>query len=174
MSEILAALPQDGTAPPVLAAGGMSTGIHAATYLTLGAAGAVLGTRFLLTPESQYTPAQKVALLAARSPSATVRTLAFDYAGDTDYWPAHIDGRGIRNEIVEDVEAGVDHAVVRARGEKATEREDASYMVIWAGQGVELMNEIKPIKVSASSLALPSRFRVRGFPDVLILLLDRT
>ena len=131
----------------MLAAGGMATGTQAAAYLTLGAAGVVLGTRFLLTPESPYKPAQKAALLAARSPNATVRTLALDYAGDTAYWPVHIDGRGLRNGIVEDVEAGVDHAAVQAKCREATERGDTSYMVVWAGQGVALMNEIKPIKV---------------------------
>ncbi|PIL27927.1 hypothetical protein GSI_09962 [Ganoderma sinense ZZ0214-1] len=148
LSEILAALPQDGTAPPVIAAGGMANGTQVAAYLTLGAAGAVLGTRFLLTPESPYTDAQKAALLAARTagPCATVRTLALDYAGDTAYWPVHINGRGIRNKIVDDVEAGVDHATVQARCKVATEVGDQSYMIVWAGQGVALMNEIKPIK----------------------------
>ena len=132
----------------------MANGTQVAAYLALGASGAVLGTRFLLTPESPYTDAQKAALLAARSagPGATVRTLALDYAGDTAYWPAHIDGRGLRNGIVDDVEAGVDHATVQARCREATEAGDQSYMVVWAGQGVALMNEIKPIKVSTSCL----------------------
>nr|VWO94925.1 Inosine-5'-monophosphate dehydrogenase (IMP dehydrogenase) (IMPD) (IMPDH) (EC [Ganoderma boninense] len=140
LSEILAALPHDGTAPPVLAAGGMATGAQVAAYLALGAAGAVLGTRFLLTPESPYTDAQKAALLAASSagPRATVRTLALDYAGDTAYWPAHIDGRGLRNRIVDDVEAGVDHATVQAKCREAMEAGDQSYMIVWAGQGVWL------------------------------------
>ena len=128
----------------------MANGTQVAAYLALGAAGAVLGTRFLLTPESPYTDAQKAALLAARSagPGATVRTLALDYAGDTAYWPALIDGRGLRNGIVDDIEAGVDHATVQARCREATKAGDQSYMVVWAGQGVALMNEIKPIKVS--------------------------
>ncbi|PIL27936.1 hypothetical protein GSI_09971 [Ganoderma sinense ZZ0214-1] len=148
VSEVLAALPQDGTAPPVLAAGGMANGTQVAAYLTLGAAGAVLGTRFLLTPESPYTDAQKTALLAARSAGsgATVRTLAFDYARDTAYWPAHINGRGLRNKIVDDVEAGVDHAAVQARWKTATAAGDSSYMVVFAGQGLALMDGIKPIK----------------------------
>ncbi|KAI1796576.1 2-nitropropane dioxygenase [Ganoderma leucocontextum] len=144
VSEILAALPQDG-APPVVAAGGMATGSQVAAYLTLGAAGAVLGTRFLLTPESPYKDAQKAALLAAKSGS-TVRTLALDYARDTAYWPTHIDGRGLRNRIVDDIDAGVDHATVQARCKEGTAANDPSYMVVWAGQGVSLMNEIKPVK----------------------------
>nr|VWO94627.1 N/A [Ganoderma boninense] len=149
VSEILAALPQDGAAPvpPILAAGGMATGAQVAAYLSLGAAGAALGTRFLLTPESAYKPAQRAALLAARGPGATVRTMALDTARASFGWPAGIDGRGLNNKIVDDIDAGVDHATVQARCKAATEAGDSSYMVVWAGQGVSLMNEIKPVKV---------------------------
>ena len=160
VSEILATLARDG-APPVLAAGGLATGTQIAPYLTLGATGAALGTRFLLTSESPYKPAQKAALLAARSHGATARTLAFDLARDTAYWPGHINGRGLRNAIVDDLEAGVDLGTVQARFREAAEVGDASYMVVFAGQGVGLMNEIKPIKVSGRVLCcerLPSRF----------------
>ena len=159
VSEILAALPgpQDGAspAPPFLAAGGMAAGSQVAAYPSLGAAGAVLGTRFLLTPESAYKPAQRAALLAARGPGATVRTMALDFARGTLGWPPHIDGRGLRNRIVDDVGSGVDHATVQTQCKAATEAGDASYMVVWAGQGVSLMNEIKPVKVGV--VGLPPR-----------------
>ncbi|KAI0741452.1 2-nitropropane dioxygenase [Daedaleopsis nitida] len=133
------------TAPPVLAAGGMANGTQVAAYLTLGAAGAVLGTRFLLTPESPYSDAQKAALLAAKSGSTT-RTLALDYARGTYDWPAGIDGRGIRNRICDDIDAGVPHETVRELLTKGTQEGDAAYMVVWSGQGVSLMEEIKPVK----------------------------
>ena len=145
VSEILAALPGEN-APPVLAAGGMANGTQVAAYLTLGAAGAVLGTRFLLTPESPYSDAQKAVLLAAKSGS-TVRTLALDYARGTYSWPKGIDGRGIRNRIVDDIDAGIPHETVREKLTKATQEGDADYMVTWSGTGVGLMNEIKPAKV---------------------------
>lgn len=146
LSEILAALPGEN-APPVLAAGGLANGTQVAAYLTLGAAGAVLGTRFLLTPESPYTDAQKAALLAAKSGS-TVRTMAMDYARGTYGWPEHLNGRAIRNKIVQDIEAGVPHEVVREKLAKGIKEGDAEYMVVWSGQGVGLINEIKPTKVS--------------------------
>lgn len=82
--------------PPVLAAGGLATGAHVASLLALGAAGAVLGTRFLLSPESKYTDSQRAALLAAPS-ALSVRTMAFDEARGTLGWPAGVDGRGLRN-----------------------------------------------------------------------------
>lgn len=146
MSEILAALPGDN-APPILAAGGLANGTQVAAYLTLGAAGAVLGTRFLLTPESTYTDAHKAALLGATSGS-TVRTLALDYARGTYGWPKGLDGRGLRNKIVEEIEAGVPHEAVREKLTAGIQEGNADYMVVWSGQGVTLMREIKPAKVS--------------------------
>ena len=76
VSEILAALPGEN-APPVLAAGGMANGTQVAAYLTLGAAAAVLGTRFLLTPERPSSEEKKADLIADKYGS-TVRKLAMD------------------------------------------------------------------------------------------------
>lgn len=73
--EILRAFPHG---PPILAAGGIANGAHVAALLTLGASGVVMGTRFLLTPESLYSPAQKAALLAAHC-TTTVPSTAFDH-----------------------------------------------------------------------------------------------
>ncbi|CAL1714883.1 unnamed protein product [Somion occarium] len=133
-------IPKDG--PPILAAGGLSNGSQVAAFLTLGAAGAVLGTRFLLTPESQYSETQKAALLPA-SASSTVRTLAFDYARGTLGWPEGINGRGLRNQIVKLFEKGVDIEILREKLEEGTRHGDPDYMITWAGQGVGDMTEIK-------------------------------
>lgn len=81
---------------PIIAAGGLSTGHSIAPLLTQGAAGAVVGTRFLLASESFYTPAQRAALIAAKG-TDTVRTMSFDEARGTTGWPKNVDGRGLRN-----------------------------------------------------------------------------
>lgn len=94
--EILAVAPVGG--PPILGAGGLANGAHIASLLTLGASGVVLGTRFLLSPESLYTDKQRQALIAANS-DASVRTMAFDHARNTLEWPRGIDGRGLRNGL---------------------------------------------------------------------------
>lgn len=91
---ILSISPSDG--PPILAAGGLSHGAHIASLLALGADGVVLGTRFLLSPESLYTDPQRQALVAAGLTSS-VRTMAFDHVRSTLGWPQGIDGRGLRN-----------------------------------------------------------------------------
>ncbi|KAI0819651.1 NPD-domain-containing protein [Trametes gibbosa] len=144
LSELLAALPK-AHAPPVLAAGGISNGSQVAAYLTAGAAGAVLGTRFALAPESPYAEMNKAAIQAATS-SDTVRTNALDWAWNIYSWPAGINGRGVRTKIVDDIEAGVDHKTVQARHAKAVEENDPNYLVTWCGQGASLINERKLAK----------------------------
>ncbi|KAF9457191.1 2-nitropropane dioxygenase [Collybia nuda] len=143
VSSILAAIPQD--CPPIVAAGGLVNGGHLASLLTLGASGAVFGTRFLLSPESQYTDVQRQALITA-STSDSVRTMAFDYARNTLGWPRGIDGRGLHNSTVEDFEKGVDVDVVRSRYHEGAKRNDPDRIVIWAGAGVGMMDKIQPAK----------------------------
>ncbi|MCW3053767.1 MAG: hypothetical protein JWN14_2937 [Chthonomonadales bacterium] len=83
---------------PVLAAGGMGDGKGIAQALRLGAAGAMLGTRFVATLESRAHPDYKARLVAAQA-EATALTVCFD--GD---WPyaAH---RVLRNSTLEQWEA---------------------------------------------------------------------
>lgn len=94
LSEILSTVPEDG--PPILGAGGIVNGSQLASLLVLGASGAVLGSRFLLSPESLYLESQRQALISAPAGSS-VRTMAFDHARNTLGWPKGIDGRGLRN-----------------------------------------------------------------------------
>ncbi|RPD57192.1 2-nitropropane dioxygenase [Lentinus tigrinus ALCF2SS1-7] len=145
VSELLAALPPNN-APPILAAGGLANGTQAAAYLTLGAAGVVLGTRFTLTPECPWPPAEHKPVLLAANSGSTVRTLAMDYALGLYGWPEGLNGRGIRNKIYEDLEGGVSHETLRERFAKAAEEGSTEYAVIFSGQGVTLMHEIKPVK----------------------------
>ncbi|KAI0689460.1 2-nitropropane dioxygenase [Cerioporus squamosus] len=145
VSEVLAALPHDN-APPVLAAGGLANGTQAAAYLTLGAAGVVLGTRFTLTPECPWPPAdQKPVLLAANSGS-TVRTSATDVAMGLTGWPKGINARAIRNRLYEDFEVGLPVKLLQERYQEGQKTDDIDYAVIFSGLGVTLMHEIKPVK----------------------------
>ncbi|KAI0641865.1 NPD-domain-containing protein [Trametes meyenii] len=164
LAELLAALPAEN-APPVLAAGGISTGTQVAAYLTAGASGAVLGTRFALTRESTYPEHNKAAVHGAKGQD-TVRTMAFDWAWNIYSWPPGIDGRAIRTKIVDDIEAGVEHETVRARYAKAAETNDPAYMVTWCGQGVSLVQDVKTAKEVVEELhadTVRSLERARGF-----------
>ncbi|EPQ56409.1 2-nitropropane dioxygenase [Gloeophyllum trabeum ATCC 11539] len=140
ISSLLNTIPEEG--PPIVAAGGLANGAHVAACLTLGASGVAMGTRFLLTPESLYTDAQKKALISAGS-NSTVRTLAFDRARGTLGWPTGIDGRALMNQTVKDLEAGVPIEEVQKLFQRSIQDGDPDRMLVWAGTGVALMNQIK-------------------------------
>ena len=80
---------------PVIAAGGISTGAHLARVLSVGAKGAILGTRFLATKESQAHPDYKRLLVDSRETSLTI---CFDRG-----WPSP--HRVLRNSTLEAWEA---------------------------------------------------------------------
>jgi nitronate monooxygenase len=148
---------------PVLAAGGLARGPQLAAALTLGAAGGVLGTRFLLSPQSRYAPWQRARLRAARV-GDTVRTMAFDWSRGTLGWPAGIDGRGLRNAAVDDLErgAGAEELAARFAAAAATGGDALeARTVTWAGQGIGLVDEVMDAGVSACCPGRARRLTVR-------------
>lgn len=70
-----------------------------AAALALGAAAAVMGTRFAVTAESMLSEAKKQRYLAANA-CDTQRTRLFDALGPLD-WPSGIDGRALRNAFAD-------------------------------------------------------------------------
>ena len=66
----------DAVKVPVLAAGGIADGRGIAAALALGAAGVVVGTRFIATEESQATAEYRDAILQARD-DTTMRTRCY-------------------------------------------------------------------------------------------------
>jgi nitronate monooxygenase len=124
-----------------------TTSAQIAALLTMGAAGVVLGTRFLFTVEAAYPQNKKDALIKADL-NATVRTLAYDEVNRTMGWPPLHDGRAIRNRVMDDVEEGLslDERLRRFDGRKEKGEDDR--LVIWAGVGAGLTNEIMPAAVS--------------------------
>jgi nitronate monooxygenase len=95
---------------PVVAAGGLASSADIARVLRRGAAGAMLGTRFVATRESRAHPDYKQALVAA-SGADTALTVCFDGG-----WPyaAH---RVLRNETFRQWEAAGSPAVGERPGE---------------------------------------------------------
>lgn len=83
---------------PVIAAGGIATGATIAQAIAAGAAGAMLGTRFVATVEAGAHDAYKSALVAA-SGGDTVFTNCFDLG-----WPYAMH-RVLRNDTLTDWEA---------------------------------------------------------------------
>jgi nitronate monooxygenase len=128
----------------VLAAGGLSSGGHLAAFLTLGAAGAVVGTRFLVAEESQYSEAQKRSIVAAKS---SVRSCVFDQLRGTTGWPAGVDGRGLSIPALAAVESGADITQIKQEVAEGTKRGDPSSVISWAGTGVGELSRLQPAKV---------------------------
>lgn len=136
--------------PPLVAAGGLSTGASCAAALALGAEGVVLGTRFLAARETTIHPAYLAAVLAARNGAeATVRAPVFDELRGPSIWPAGYDGRALATESYKEWVAGVGVELIRERYGEAVEGVDRGYgsrAAVWAGAGVGLVNEVLSAK----------------------------
>jgi nitronate monooxygenase len=135
---------------PVLAAGGIGDGRGLAAALVLGASGAVIGTRFEATNEALLDAEESKAITAAEA-ADTVRGRVLDIAADAG-WPARYTARTLRNGFTdtwqgrESALASDDRALAEFRA--AAERGDREYLPIWAGEAVDLINEMD----SASAL----------------------
>ncbi|PPQ98179.1 hypothetical protein CVT26_003225 [Gymnopilus dilepis] len=129
--------------PLVVGAGGIANGRQIAALLALGADGVLLGTRFLFTPECKYTPQKKEILLKAGLHD-TVRTLAYDEVGRTNFWPPDVDGRAVSNKVMDDVEAGLDLETRLKKFDESAATGETSRLIVWAGVGVGLTSKITP------------------------------
>ena len=149
----------DAVAPvPVLAAGGIVDGRGLAAALTLGAAGAWIGTRFLLADEAASHPRYRDRLLAATEtdtvhtgvfdggwPNAPLRALRndtfrrWDAAGRPP--PGQRPGEG---EVIASNELGTDVVRYSSDAPLAGAAGDVEEMVLYAGQGVGLARRVQP------------------------------
>jgi nitronate monooxygenase len=138
----------------VLAAGGLSSGGHLAAFLTLGAAGAVVGTRFLVAKESLYPDVHKQAIIAAKSGSA-VRSYVFDELRGSTGWPAGVDGRALSIPALSAIEGGADITQLKEEVAEGTKRGDPNSVIAWAGTGVGQLSRLQPAKVKGSHYLRP-------------------
>jgi NAD(P)H-dependent flavin oxidoreductase YrpB (nitropropane dioxygenase family) len=138
-------------AVPVLAAGGIVTGRQVAASIALGAAGAWTGSVWLTTEEAETAPYTVQKMLAAssrdtvRSKGRTGKYSRQLKSAWTDAWTAEAKGPGalpmpLQSVISERVLRRVD---VLAENGNTGARELATY---WVGQGVGLMNKVKPAR----------------------------
>ena len=105
-----------------------------------------LGTRFLPCPESRYTEANKKAVLEA-APNSTSRSMAFDEMRGTMGWPAGIDGRALKNGILEDERLGLSLEERLKLFKTSADQGKADRLVVWAGTGVGDVNSVMPAAV---------------------------
>jgi nitronate monooxygenase len=134
----------DAVAPiPVVAAGGIADGRGLAAALALGAAGVSMGTRFTASRESLWDPAMKAAALAAGG-DQTMQTRVFDIVRGAP-WPSIYPGRALRNTFSAEWHGREDDLASRQAEVEttylATAPDDFSRRVVWAGEGVDLVQD---------------------------------
>jgi nitronate monooxygenase len=183
-TDLLPAVLAEAGAVPVMAAGGISTGEGAADVIAKGAAGAVMGTRFLATLEAASHDAYKAALVAARTDD-TVLTNCFDVG-----WPFAMH-RVLRNDTFNTWEAagcpqppnrpGEGEIVFRCGHEEFPRYSDTPPMsgatgaltsaVLYAGTGVGEIGSVEPAAEMLLRLdpqiraALARRLNTKGAPS---------
>ncbi len=141
-------------ATPVLGAGGIADGRGLAAVLALGAAGALLGTRFQATPEALVDPRVVEAILAGHGHD-TERTRVLDVARGAP-WPDRYPGRALRNAFIEQWR-GREDALHRDEEAKrsyrdAVRRGDMAAVPVWASEAIDLITGLVPAAELVSTL----------------------
>ena len=143
---------------PVLAAGGIADGRGLAAALTLGAAGAMIGTRFEATHESLLTSAEsKVMLKAGAEDTTTGRAIDIAARPPETRWPAQYPARTLRSAFTDrwqdhDEELKADEAAQHDFRER-TAHQDLDYLPIWAGEALDLIDELELAAVLVRKIA---------------------
>ncbi len=150
---------------PVLVAGGIATGRGVAAALAMGAAGAVLGTRFKASDE--YAGARELKQAIVRSDGTdTLQDEIFDDACGLD-WPPPIVGRALRNRFSAEWEGrrGLLRAEVAKHPLFGFVRElaaDPATQINWAGESAGLVDRIRPAVEIVSEIAREGEDRLRA------------
>jgi NAD(P)H-dependent flavin oxidoreductase YrpB (nitropropane dioxygenase family) len=131
---------------PVIAAGGIATGEGLAAALVLGAEGALIGTRFLATPEAPVAAGFKEAVLTSDGHD-TILTEIPDIARGR-VWPGAY-SRVVRNRLIEtwagrEGELRARRSEVGAAMVAAFKSGDASLAPLFIGQDAGLIDSILP------------------------------
>ena len=122
---------------PVLAAGGIADGRGIAAALALGAAGAVLGTRFQATTEALVDPRIAAAIVAGRAED-TERSAVLDRVRGSA-WPERYTARTLAHPYLDrsptDPQVRQDYQDDLARGAIPP-------LPVWAGESVDLVTDL--------------------------------
>jgi len=131
---------------PVLAAGGIADGRGIAAALCLGAAGALIGTRFFATPETLADPAVTKAIVDGHGED-TARNRVHDILRGSP-WPSRYPGRSLRDPFLDEwqgreEELAADPAARQAYRD-AVARGEVTPVPVWASQAIDLITGLVP------------------------------
>ena len=133
-------------AAPVLAAGGIADGRGIAAALTLGAAGALIGTRFQASAETLVNSEVVKAIVDGKGEN-TERSRVLDIARGAP-WPSRYPARTLRNTFLEtwrgrETELEADEEA-KASYRRAASRDDLGVVPVWASEAIDLITEALP------------------------------
>ncbi|KAK3335113.1 hypothetical protein B0T19DRAFT_340 [Cercophora scortea] len=136
---------------PLFAAGGISDGRGAVAALGVGAAGVVMGTRFLASKQARICKGyQDEVVRASEGSTSTVRTQLYNHLRGTFGWPEEYSPRTVVNRSWREEREGVpfdelkrkhDELVAQADGNEAWGPEGRT--ATYAGAGVGLVREVR-------------------------------
>lgn len=129
---------------PVLAAGGIADGRGVAAALALGAAGALIGTRFQATAESLADPSIKRAIVAGCGED-TERSSVLDIARGSR-WPARYPARTLGHPFIDQWRGREDELAADAGARRAYHERVASGelppLPVWASEAIDLISDL--------------------------------
>jgi nitronate monooxygenase len=149
---------------PVLAAGGIADGRGLAAALTLGAAGALLGTRFVASREAVSTPAEAKAITDGTGDN-TERSRLIDIAVG-HHWPAPYTIRALRNPFLDHWQGQEDALDADANAKQkfagALQTGDRSVVPVAAGEAVDLITDVPPAAEIVARLIAQAEHALAG------------
>jgi nitronate monooxygenase len=140
---------------PVLAAGGIADGRGVAAALALGAAGALVGTRFQATAEALADPAVKKAIVEGRGDN-TERSSVLDIARGSR-WPAKYTARALGHPFLDrwrgrEAELAADPGARQAY-QDGVSRGDLPPLPVWASEAIDLISDLPSAADLVAALA---------------------
>jgi nitronate monooxygenase len=140
---------------PVLAAGGIADGRGLAAALALGAAGALVGTRFLATAEALVDPADKKTIIDGCGED-TERSSVLDIARGSR-WPRQYTERTLPHPFLDQWRGREDELAASAQAKAAYQRGVTSGelppLPVWASQAIDLITGLEPAAELVAVLA---------------------
>lgn len=129
---------------PVLAAGGIADGRGVAAALALGAAGALIGTRFQATAEALADPSVTRAIIEGRGED-TERSTVLDIARGSR-WPSKYPARTLGHPFLDEWRGREDELAADAGARRAYEdgvaRGDLPPQPVWASEAIDLIRDL--------------------------------
>ncbi|MEU6251518.1 nitronate monooxygenase [Streptomyces sp. NPDC047043] len=140
---------------PVLAAGGVADGRGVAAALVLGAAGALVGTRFQATAEALVDPSIAKAIVEGRGQD-TERNSALDIARGSD-WPSRYTARTLGHPYLEQWRGREAELAATPEAQQAywadVARGHIPPLPVWASEAIDLITDLPAAAGLVAALA---------------------